>query len=282
MAVSIWSGNFIIASGIVDSIPPVTLAALRWTVAAIVFFPFAYKHIRRDWTALRRHAPSMLLASITGVTCFNTLVYVSARTTDTANMALFASTTPLFVVILARLFLNERISLKRGCGLAIAFCGMLTIATRGDIDVLMNLTFRVGDLWMLLAGFLWAVYSVLVKRKPVDISQYSFLGVAFVIGVIPLIPAAMFEQQFYPAWTLTPAVLGAVAYIGLGASLAAFFLWNSAVMLIGPGTASLFQYLMPVFSGVGAYMLLSQPITIAHAIGFVLIVSGIFLATRTG
>lgn len=279
-AVSIWSGNFIIASGFVDAIPPISLALCRWTVAAILFFPLAYKHIRREHKALLRHKWSMLAASITGVTLFNTLVYVSARTTDTANMALFASTTPIFVVILARIFLGEKITLFRAAGLAIAISGMLTIATRGSLDVLLDMTFRVGDLWMLLAGFLWAIYSILVKRKPNDISQYSFLGVAFVVGVIPLIPAAMIEQQFYPAWSMTPAVLGAVLYIGLGASLAAFFLWNSAVMIIGPGTASLFQYLMPVFSGVGAFFILSQPITASHAIGFILIISGIFIATR--
>ena len=280
LAVSIWSGNFILASGLVNAIPPITLAALRWSVATLFFLPFAYKHIRREQATLKRHKWPLLIAAISGVTLFNTLVYISARTTDTANMAMFASTTPIFVVILARIFLGERISTFRGIGLIVAIAGMLTIVTRGQLKILLDMTFRVGDLWMLLAGLLWAVYSILVKQKPTDISQYSFLGVVFIVGAIPLVPAAIMEQQYYAAWSFTPAVISAVLYIGLGASLAAFFLWNSAVMVIGPGTASLFQYLMPVFSGLGAFFILGQPITIAHAIGFTLICSGVFIATR--
>ena len=280
LAVSIWSGNFIIASGLVGALPPITLAALRWTTATVAFLPFAFKYIRRDWDALLRHRWQLTFAAISGVTLFNTLVYISARTTDTANMALFASTTPIFVVILARIFLGESISSLRACGLLIAISGMVTIATRGSLEILLNMTFRVGDIWMLLAGLLWAVYSILVKKKPAAISPYSFLGVIFLIGVIPLIPAAFIEQQFHPEWVMTPAIIGATLYIGLGASLAAFFLWNSAVMIIGPGTSSLFQYFMPVFSGIGAYFLLGQPITLSHAIGFVLIFTGVVLATR--
>jgi drug/metabolite transporter (DMT)-like permease len=280
LAVTIWSGNFLIASGFVDDIPPVTLAALRWLTATAVFLPFAKRDLRRDMQALLDHRNELILAAVTGVTLFNTLVYVSARTTDAVNMALFASTTPVFVVILARIFLKERISLLRWIGLAVAIAGMLAIATRGSLDVLVRLTFRPGDIVMLVAGFLWAVYSILVKRKPATISRNAYLGAIFLLGTIPLIPAALIEQCYTPAWTFTPAVLGAVLYIGVLASLVAFFLWNSVIMHIGPGNAALFQYFMPVFSGVGAWLLLGQPVSMVHGVGFVLIFSGVVMATR--
>lgn len=280
LAVLIWSGNFIIASQFVNDIPPITLATLRWLTATVIFLPFVYKQILRDKEALLAYKWQLLAAAISGVTMFNTLVYVSARTTNTVNMALFATTTPIFVVILSRIFLDERISRLRAVGLVTAISGMLTIATRGDLNVLLNLTFHVGDIWMLLAGLLWAVYSILVKRKPHNIHPLSFLAVLFVIGLLPLIPASIFEQGYHPAWNVTSGIVGATIYIGLGASLAAFFLWNSAVMVIGPGTASLFQYLLPVFSGIGAYLLLGEAISGAQLTGFVLILGGVFLATR--
>lgn len=232
-------------------------------------------------TRTRKNWGKLVIAAIAGVTLFNTLVYVSARTTDTANMALFASSTPIFVVVLSRIFLGEAISRLRAVGLAIAVMGMLTIITRGHLEILFDMTFRAGDLWMVLAGLLWAIYSILVRKKPKEISPYSFLGALFALGVIPLIPAAIIEHMYTPPWQLTPAIIGAVLYIGVGASLVAFFLWNKAVLTIGPGTSALFQYFMPVFSGLGAFFILGQPITFAHAIGFVLIVSGVVLATRS-
>lgn len=280
LAVTIWSGNFIIASGFAEDIPPVTLAALRWVTASLVFVPFAWKGMQRDMRAILDNKIAVGAAALTGVTLFNTMVYASARTTDTVNTALLASTAPVFVVILARIFLGERISPARAAGLAIAFCGMLIIATRGSLDVLLNLAFRAGDVWMLLAGLLWAVYSILVKRKPITISRNSYLGATFLLGTIPLIPAALVEQQFCTPWSVTPAIVGVVLYVGIGASLAAFFLWNSTIMIIGPGTAALFQYFIPVFSGIGAYFLLGKPITPVHGVGFVLICGGVILATR--
>lgn len=280
LAVTIWSGNFVIASGFVNHLPPITMAAMRWATASIIFLPFAWKYLKKDRKALSAHKWHLVVAAFSGVTLFNTLVYVSARTTDTANMALFASTTPVFVVILSRIFLGERISLPRTVGLLIAICGMLTIATRGNLDILLSMTFRVGDIWMLVAGFLWAVYSILVRKKPPAISQQSYLGITFLVGAIPLIPAAMVENLWGRPWTFTPAIAGAVLYIGVLASLAAFFLWNRAVLLIGPSTASLFQYFIPVFSGIGAFFLLGQPITAAHGIGFIFIAAGVFMATR--
>ena len=281
LAVIIWSGNFVIASGFVDDLPPITLAALRWTTAALVFLPFVYKQILSEKEAILAWKWPMLAASVTGITLFNTLVYVSARTTDTLNIALFASATPIFVVFLSRLFLKERISALRALGLTIAVLGMLTIATRGDLDALLHMAFRMGDLWMLLAGLLWAVYSILVKKKPLGISPLSFLGTTFAIGLIPLVPAALLEQQYCAPWSVTPGIVSAILYVSLGASLAAFFLWNSAVTVIGPATSSLFQYFLPVFSGMAAYLILGQPITIPHAIGFFLIMTGVVLATRS-
>jgi len=281
LAVTIWSGNFLIASGFVDDIPPVTLAALRWLTATAVFLPFAKRDMQRDMQALLDNRYELLAASITGVTLFNTMVYISARTTDTVNMALFAATAPVFVVILARIFLKERISPLRWTGLAIAIFGMLAIATRGSLDTLLHMTFRLGDIWMFAAGFLWAVYSILVKRKPATISRNAYLGATFLLGTIPLVPAALVEQSFAPSWDLTPAVIGVILYTGVLASLAAFFLFNTAIMHIGPGNAALFQYFIPVFSGIGAWVLLGQPVTPVHAAGFVLIFSGVVMATRT-
>ena len=280
MAVLLWSGNFVLASQFVGSIPPITLAAFRWGAASIAFLPFIYKQILKDKDALLAYKWPILFGALTGVTLFNTMVYISARTTSTVNMTLFATTTPIFVVILSWLFLGEKISRFRAAGLIVAISGMLTVATRGDLDVLLNMTFREGDIWMLVAGLFWAIYSIIVKRRPLDISPYSFLGILFVLGLIPLIPAAILEQAYHPEWEITPAIIGATLYIGLGASLAAFFLWNSAVKIIGPSTSSLFLYFMPVFSGLGAYMLLGQTIIAAQLVGFVLILAGVFLATR--
>ena len=78
-ATAIWSGNFIVARGLSDSIPPVTLAFWRWVVATVVFLPFALKSLIAEWDMLKKHLPYLSITALLGVTIFNTLVYVAGH-----------------------------------------------------------------------------------------------------------------------------------------------------------------------------------------------------------
>ena len=280
LATLIWSGNFIVARGLGDLVPPVTLAALRWTTATALVLPIALPAMWRERRLLLLHRRHLLLSALIGVTVFNTIIYTAAHTTQALNMSLIATTTPVFIVVLSRIFLGEPLTLNRLTGMAVAVLGIVVLVTRGDLDVLLGLQFRVGDLWMLLAGFLWAVYSILLRRKPAEINQFAYLGTTFLLGVLPLIPAAAVEQALAPQWNMTLPVMGAVLYIGLGASLLSYLLWTRAVNTVGPVTSSLIYYSLPLFAGIEAYLFLGEPLLAVHGIAFLLIVGGIVLATH--
>lgn len=280
LATLIWSGNFIVARGLGDIIPPVTLAALRWSTATVVIMPFAAVTMWRQRALLRQHWRHITLSAFLGVTVFNTVIYTAAHTTAAMNMTLIATTTPVFIIILSRLFLGEPITRNRAVGLAVAVFGIVMLVTRGDFGVLRELDFRIGDVWMLLAGFIWAVYSIIIKKKPAEVAPYAYLGTTFLLGVLPLIPAAIIEQTLAPQLHFTPAVMGSVLYIGIGASLISYVLWTRAVTTVGPVVSSLIYYSLPLFSGLEAYLFLNEPITMVHGLAFLLIVSGIVLATH--
>lgn len=261
-------------------IAPITLAALRWSTATLVLLPFAAPIIWRERAMLLRHKRHLLLSALMGVTVFNTLIYIAGHTTNALNLSLIATTTPVFVIVLSRVFLGEAMTRNRGIGLVVAVTGIVTLVTRGDLDVLRTLTFHEGDIWMLGAGFLWATYSILLKKKPQDLNPYGYLGVTFLIGVLPLIPAAIIEQAVAPNLQLTTTVVGSVLYIGIGASIISYILWTKAVTLVGPVTSSLIYYSLPAFCAVEAYLFLGEPVTAIHGVAFLLIVGGIVLATH--
>ncbi|XPV76064.1 MAG: DMT family transporter [Desulfovibrio sp.] len=280
LATLIWSGNFIVARGLGDVIPPFTLATMRWSVATLMLLPFALGAIRKHWALIRKHSKHICLSAFLGVTVFNTFIYISAHTTDALNMTLIATTTPAFVVVLSRIFFGEPITGARAMGLVCAVGGIFTLVTRGDLAVLQALDFRVGDLYMLGASILWAAYSIIIKKKPQDIPPKAYLGVTFTLGLLPLIPAALIEQSIAPQFSFAPQVVGAFLYIGIGASLISYFLWTKAVNTIGPTKAAFIYYSLPAFCGIEAYFFLGEKITWAHGAGFVLILSGILLATH--
>ncbi|EMG36549.1 DMT(drug/metabolite transporter) superfamily permease [Desulfocurvibacter africanus PCS] len=279
-ATIIWSGNFIVARGLFDSVQPATLAFLRWGTAFAALLPMAAIPAWRERSVIRRHFIFLLITALLGVTLFNTLIYLAARSTSALNLALISTTSPMFMLLLARMFLGEAVTPARLAGMTAAVCGVALLVTRGDLSRLASLQFAVGDLLMLSAAVLFAAYSILVRRKPRELGQASFLLSTFGLGVLCLAPWAAWEVLRSGLPPPEPHIIGAVLYIGLGASLASFFLWNKAVAAIGPSRAGIIYYSLPAFSGLEAFLLLGEPVGWAHLASGLLILGGILLATR--
>lgn len=281
-ATCFWSGNFIVARGVYEQIPPATLSFLRWSVASCVLAPFALGPLRRDWPVIRRNLPLLLCTALLGVTFFNTMLYKGAHSTSALNLALISTTFPVFTIVLSRFFHGEPITWRRFLGASLAIAGVTTLVTEGDIERLLQLTFKEGDLWMLLASLDFAVYSLLVRRRPREMGQISFLGFTFLAGLAMLCPWMLWEQYHGARPDITAGLGAAIIYVGLFASLAAYFLWNRAVLTIGPVKSGLIYYTLPVLSGVEAWLLLGEPLSLLHLTSGTCIIGGILLATFSG
>lgn len=279
-ATAIWSGNFIVARGLADSVPPVTLAFLRWSTAVIVFLPFTARALWRDIQIVRRHLGYITLTAFILVTVFNTLIYIAAHTSNALNLSLIAMSSPIFIVVFARIFLNDPFTPRRITGLVTATFGVVLLITQGDFSRLLGLTFSRGDIWMLVAAAIFGVYSVLVGMKPAELSPLVFLSSMFILGLLFMVPWLIWEQAGAPTITLSPAILGAVIYLGVGPSLLAFLCWNEALAIIGPVRAAFVYYSLPLFSGIEALILLHEPVHWVHVISGALILAGVVVSTQ--
>lgn len=280
LATAIWSGNFIVARSLGDSFPPACLAFLRWATAFVFLLPVVPGVLRDSRQILRRHLGYLTLTALIGVTVFNTLIYIAGRYTPALNMALIATASPVFMLIISRLAFGDPVTPRRAAGLSAALFGAALLVTRGDLSLLRDLDFNSGDLWMLGAAVCFALYSILVRRKPPEIGQKEFLVSTFGLGLILLAPWAAADYAASGGVSITPAAAGAVLYIGLGASLVSFFCWNKAIEHIGPARAGIIYYTLPAFSGAEAALLLGEPVSWVHAVSGMFIIGGIYLATR--
>ncbi len=278
-ATLIWSGNFIIARGLADTIPPVLLAFLRWSVAALVVLPIGAPSLWRQRRVLRQHLGYLLLTSFCGVTLFNTLIYTAGETTSALNMSLLAIGTSIFIIVLARIVLGERLSAAKIAGVILATFGVLLLVTRGDLFRLQGLVFAEGDLWMIMAALVWAVYTILVHKKPSEINQRTFLIASFWLGLALLAPWAAWVYLDTAELKMGPAIMGVALYLGVGTSVVAYLLWNRAVSIVGASNVALIYYTLPLFSGFEAFLILSEPATIVHLFSGALIIGGVILAT---
>ena len=279
LATLIWSGNFIIARGSKNDIPPITLAFYRWLSATIILLPFTWHLFIKEIALLKKYFWYFLLTAVSGVTLFNTFVYIAGHTTEAINMALLGTTTsPIMSVILARIFLKESIPFSRVIGMLICISGILLLLSKGSIDTLLSFSFTKGDWWMLAAAFTFAVYNVCVRKKPVTMSSRNFLFTIFLIGTVLLLPFYLYELKTEGGFEFNIQNIGAIFYLGLGASVICFLLWNKSIANLGAGRASLFGNLIPVFSSIEAVLFLNEKVSLIHLYSFILVIAGLIIA----
>ncbi len=278
-AVVIWAGNFVIARGITHKIGPVSLAFYRWLLATLLLAPFAWKSVVADKQVILANKNYLFWASLTGITLFNTLVYVAGHHTTAINLALIGTTSsPIFATIMAVIFLKERPGIFRSIGIIVCISGILLLLSRGSWQALLSFHFSKGDLWVMGGGLAFAIYNVMVRKKPAAISTLGFLFITFATGTALLIPAFIVEYRAGIPTQWDFSLLMVILYLGAGNSIIAFLCWNLAIEKIGTGRTVLFGNLVPIFASLEAVWFLREEITTIHIISGLIVVGGLILA----
>jgi len=278
LATLLWAGNFVLARGLRDAVPPDALNFWRWALATAVLAPFAVRATVAARHLLRCHLGYLALTSFLGVALFNTLVYQAGHSTEAINLALVAVCSPIVIVILARLVTDERVTLRTSLGIALAAAGVLLLISEGTPARLANLDFAAGDLIMLLATVAFGAYTVLVGRKPAELPITAFVFSTFALGLVMLLPAYLLELSLTGPFTVDRSTTAALLYIGIFPSLLAFFAWNRAVTTMGATRPAIIYYLVPVFTGLGAWLLLDEPIGPAEITSMILVIAGVSIS----
>ena len=279
LAVVIWSGNFVIARGVSAQVGPFSLAFYRWATATCIMAPIAWKSFSSEKKLLYTHKKYLIWVALSGITLFNSFIYIAGHYTSAINLALVGTTSsPIFATVLALIFLKEKISAFRLVGIMVCLSGILLLLSGGKLETLLSFRFSKGDLWVLCGAMAFAVYNVLVRKKPLQISSLSFLFIIFFVGTIMLIPGFIIEQSAGMQTQWSWQLIGVILYLGAGTSVISFMSWNIAIQKLGTGRTVLFGNLTPIFSTLEAVWLLGERITHVHLISGLLVVSGLVLA----
>jgi drug/metabolite transporter (DMT)-like permease len=274
-----WAGNAIVGRLAAGHIPPVTLSFLRWSLAFIIILPFAWKHLARDWPAIRGRLGLMILLSVTGIGGFNTLQYWALEHTQALNTLLLQSGGPLFVATWSLLLLGVRLTLAQAGGIVVSLIGVLVILLHGDLTTLSNIEFNKGDLIFTVALVIFGLYSVLSLKRPA-MHALSFVAFTFGAGAACLIPLLIWELYARPVMVIDAANLLKVLYVAVFPSTIAYLCYNRGVQLIGANRAAPFFHVIPVFGTIMSIVFLDEHPQAFHFIGFALVLTGVFVASR--
>ncbi len=276
----LWAGNIVLGRLVAGHVPPIALAFVRWGGAFLILLPFAWPHLKRDWPEILRHWPIMLVLSFTGIASYNTLVYFGLQFTGALTGVLLQSAQPLVIALVTFALFAERLSGRQAAGILLSLCGVVAIVSQGDLERLAAIRFNVGDILILVAVVLYAIYSALLRRRPA-IHWISFLAATFLIGDVMLLPVFAWEISTGYVLRLDWLTVAACLYVAIFPSLVAYAFFNRGVELIGANRAGPFFHLMPLFGALMAVGFLGERFQWFHGLGMAAILSGVALATTS-
>ena len=274
-----WAGNAIVGRLAAGHIPPVTLSFLRWSLAFLILLPLAWKHLVRDWSAIRARLGIMVIISVTGIGAFNTLQYWALEYTQALNTLLLQSAGPLVVAVWSLILLGVRLTLAQAAGVALSLTGVLVILMHGDLSTLSSIEFNKGDIIFIVALVIFGLYSVLTLKRPA-IHPLSFAAFTFGCGAACLVPLLIWELFARPVMQINTANLLSLFYVAVFPSTVAYLCYNRGVQLIGANRAAPFFHVVPLFGSVMAMVFLNERPQLFHIVGFALVLTGVFVASR--
>ena len=276
-----WSGNFIVGKAAsLFEIPPFTLNFYRWTFAWLILAPFTLPEIIRKKNYILENIKLITILGITSITIFNSIVYYSLNFTQVISGVLMISTIPVMIIIFCWLFKIEKTNVYQILGVIFSLLGVVVIITKADLNILLNLNFNKGDLWMVVAMFSWAMYSALLRKKKFELSQLSLLQMIISAGLLFLLPAYLIELTLgYRVDIDLPFAL-TLTYVVLFPGLASFIFWIKGISIIGSNRSGIFLHLMPIFSTILAIIIFKEKFMIYHLFGATLIITGIILSSK--
>jgi drug/metabolite transporter (DMT)-like permease len=277
----LWGSNVVIGRYIAGDWSPFALSVWRWGLALLLLLPFTILPAWRHRDVIRHHWKLLLILGILGVGLFNTMLYVALNYTTAINVALINSTTPICILLLSRLLIGAKMTPRVIAGVTLGLIGAALIITRGDPLAVLSLGFNIGDVIQAAAVIIWALYSVLLQRHPVQLPPLTLQLALVVVGM----PVVMLMYLLMP--TVGTAIprhgwdWALLFYLAVAVSLGSTLLWYLSVKSVGARVAGFFNYLTPPIVAVLSMIFLDEHLRPFHAVGFVLILGGILLATVT-
>tara|TARA_B100000029_G_scaffold225153_1_gene222967 strand:+ start:247 stop:1143 length:897 start_codon:yes stop_codon:yes gene_type:complete len=276
-----WAGNFIVGKfAFFEDIPPFSLVFFRWLTVWFILLPFTYKEILNNKNNIFNNFSLLLLLGLTSVGLFNSFVYISLNYTQVINASLFNTAIPAAIILFCFLFKIENTNSYQLVGLIISVIGVFAIITRLDLNILLTLSFNIGDIWMICAVFCWGIYSAFLKKLKLKISLLSLVHILCSCGLIFLFPQFLYEYSQSDIINVDKNFLYCLVYLALFPSIGSYYCWTGAVSIIGPNRAGIFLMLIPMFSAVMAIFFFKEEFQLYHFIGSIFVIIGLFLANK--
>lgn len=270
----IWGLNFALVKFALQEIPPLPFNGLRLPLAALILVIWLLM-VEGNFKIKKEHFFKFFLLGILGYTIYQYFFIYGINYTTASNTAVIFASAPIMITLLSALFKHEKIKALGWTGISLGFVGVyIIISGKSGAFSLTSKTLK-GDLLILLAVFLWALYSVLAAPLLKVYSALKFTTLTTTIGSLLFFPFAIgglkkldFQGVSFKAWIC-------LIFSGALALAVGLIIWFFSVRRVGNSQTAVYGNLPPVFAVIFAWLILSEAIHFTLIIGAVIILVGI-------
>ncbi len=274
------ASNLVVARGGVEFVPPISLAFWRWTAVFIILLPFTFMSLKKNYKIIVKEYKKLFFLGTMGCGVCGAFPFLAGETTTVTNMGIIYTSSPIFIIFISSLFFGEKINFIKIIGLITCLTGVFAIIIKGDLDLLINLKFTIGDLWMLAASIGWALYSIYLFYWKTELQIFQrFVLIAF-FGAVSLFPFYIIEELIFQKTIFNLNFFFWVIFAAISPGIIAFILYSKAQERLGASLTGFTLYVFTVYAAIYGFLLFDEKLQFFHYIGTILVFFGVYLAKK--
>lgn len=272
----IWGAAAPIFKWSLLDIPPFTFAFVRFLLATLLLFPFAYHklHIRKSDILY------LILISFFGFTINISCFLIAMTLTRSINAPIIASSGPVFLLIGSFLYLKERTKRKILLGTLVSLLGILIITVQPILQKGVDDS-MFGNVLLIIATIASVIYTLMLKKIAGRYSTVTLTFWTFAISTFTFLPGMYYETHGFLQFAHfhTQGILG-LLFGAVFSSIIGYLLFTYAIKYIQANEIGVFLYIDPVIAIIIAAPLLGEYITPVYLAGSLLVFTGIFVSEK--
>ncbi len=245
-----WGVNWPVMKVVLTEMGPMHFRTLCLLFGAVGLFAIAAANGLRTRVP-EGQWPRLITIALFNVCGWNIFVVYGIPLLASGRAAILGYTMPVWGAIFSALLLGERLTARRGCGIAFGMGGTFLLLG-GEIQAVGRSP--LGALLVIAGAMSWALGTVIMKRWPVDLPPSALTAWQMVISVVPILGAALgIELGTFNPFALTFWPMFGIFYNILIAFIFCYWAWTRIALVAPMNVASLATMMIPVvgvFSGV--------------------------------
>jgi drug/metabolite transporter (DMT)-like permease len=274
------ASNLVVARGGVEFVPPISLAFWRWTVVVLILLPFTFPLLIKNLKLIKKEVKKLFFLGAMGCGVCGAFPFLAGETTTVTNMGIIYTSSPIFIILISAIFFNEKVNFIKIIGLVSCLIGVFAIIIKGDLNLLLNLSFTIGDLWMLAAAIGWALYSIYLFYWKSELPIFQRFTLVAFFGAVSLFPFYIIEEIAVQRTLFNSQFFLWVVFAAISPGIIAFTLYTQAQKSLGASLTGFTLYIFTIYAAIYGFIFFNEKLEFFHYIGTILVFFGVYLAKK--